>query len=1531
MIDRIIDQVVDELALEGENGCSFDQLWIHVKTIVEEITRELPNKIPININDQYKAYLWTYLKSNKDVLYFQNGNRLDIDSLTWTDIMAIKDNIIIKTTDEIQDAVIYGKAKHIKKSLSVMHKAVISEIAKRKDKGITQYALGTLLNQDAKKIFHYLKKFEQEGIIVKRDAYAKGMNTNILYLKRFAPQSGQIEPDKEDIGFSDVICTYDEFRSRLLNELNNAKNNMMSLSDIVDTLGFKTEYQKRWARIRISYLHDHGEVEKFHAFDGKKLRAAVRLCKKEVESADTSYEVKNASSPKLYRDVTCEYQLYQAIVEAGEKGISRQELADRFSYLSTDYLNYVLTNITTAPKDPKLVDYRVYKTEVVEGRQRLYRYFALNGWLRHNEMLKTQFAEPGTLKDLVVNDSQHDMTLVSTIPQKRKSTVDAPIVHTMIEDRTQTMTPEPVKKRKRASHSSTKLRRIGILLDMLEKEHVRELNARMVNEFNELETATEGGQPIAKVTLGKLAKQLHEENKLKMHVTSIRRSSGIVEIKTLLLHASLSPESEQVKRFIENYEIEQSAMTLSVKQNRQILKKVPVPELPPVSSSLTFMGENSTAGKDNMAAPSDTLYEGSISRNAPVDYGWVQSKILRAKEMHRDILKQYFAMHSPLEHEERFLEMNQLVPSLTIGTLVKLCARLPFENQDFLSYISIHENRSTQIRSLPYAIRTLILKTPHKIRKSILRTLDVLIALELIEVCKSPFGRTMYKLSKYGKVKDYCSPNHPTLTTLPMNNMNDVDTYWKELRFYCVESRHGEGIHRKECIERNSPIANITSRRSWATNILLSKKQKEVLDTHIDFQNLIVPVEDANLRAYLSKKLDIPATRIRTYFMAIAKLFERKKKKHNKQRKSTIIRPSPAIHELMKASAEKRKVDTADPQMRQSPPFVQRTFIGSRKFRKLRVRVQPKEDMSEGGYSMNYDPLPEVEKDVLLYSYCIMRSRAKRSLFYWSPITKVLPHREPEKCRRTICTMALMDHTLVHTIQRLTTQWEHIYKQGIEKGDICDDSPWDSIHFDLRGYLEYFLLKLQEGYESTNDTAFDAGIEMYALPKNCDALYRQFYILKEEFKDKSNIDRVPSQSLQIPEARVGPQYRAYLDKHQQYEHEVLVELVKTLIKTLLVIPLESYTPKDAYLLMKQYPESVIEEAFNQLKRNGLIVYDRSAYGRIPGRLINVSEKFMTLASSVLPHDLFQEARSHYLNLANRNNIMLTKDINSGQVAATLDLLSQNKICLDMANRANYIQSKQSVIYPKLSAVPLCELYVYKGLDITVSRTEDLQLPTPTLNWKLTRVIPVDHINHYLTMIKTTNPLSHHIYMALKEYGALGASFDCASTKIRDSNPHIQIVDIVTAFDTLIKHDPPLIYLVGFNRLRYTAAEHVHHWLLKGTKKDTYLDPLIWCDISGSVVRPVLDGCCEVVMSHIIKRPGIQYSQLRDALIGFLSEYELYTILKYLVDKNKVISRKACQSTNKRSIFGKKKLRLSKNELYTGEQIHYWVVNDYYLL
>lgn len=91
-----------------------------------------------------------------------------------------------------------------------------------------------------------------------------------------------------------------------------------------------------------------------------------------------------------------------------------------------------------------------------------------------------------------------------------------------------------------------------------------------------------------------------------------------------------------------------------------------------------------------------------------------------------------------------------------------------------------------------------------------------------------------------------------------------------------------------------------------------------------------------------------------------------------------------------------------------------------------------------------------------------MKSRSKKSIFYWSPITKLLPHRNQEKCRRTLCTMAVMDNQLITTIQKLTRMWEYIYKEGIKNGDIQDERPWDTKDFDLCRYLEYFLHKLRE-------------------------------------------------------------------------------------------------------------------------------------------------------------------------------------------------------------------------------------------------------------------------------------------------------------------------------------------------------------------------------------------------------------------------------------------------------------------------------------
>lgn len=122
-----------------------------------------------------------------------------------------------------------------------------------------------------------------------------------------------------------------------------------------------------------------------------------------------------------------------------------------------------------------------------------------------------------------------------------------------------------------------------------------------------------------------------------------------------------------------------------------------------------------------------------------------------------------------------------------------------------------------------------------------------------------------------------------------------------------------------------------------------------------------------------------------------------------------------------------------------------------------------------------------------------MKTRAENSLFYWSPISKVLPAYKPEKCRRTIDYMTRMDPTIADTIKKLKLEWLEIYQQGIANGDIKDEEPWNTQEYDLPAFLEYFIVKLQER-EAQEDS-------IKPLPKTLGELKSEFDIIREESKD----------------------------------------------------------------------------------------------------------------------------------------------------------------------------------------------------------------------------------------------------------------------------------------------------------------------------------------------------------------------------------------------------------------------------------------------
>jgi hypothetical protein len=59
---------------------------------------------------------------------------------------------------------------------------------------------------------------------------------------------------------------------------------------------------------------------------------------------------------------------------------------------------------------------------------------------------------------------------------------------------------------------------------------------------------------------------------------------------------------------------------------------------------------------------------------------------------------------------------------------------------------------------------------------------------------------------------------------------------------------------------------------------------------------------------------------------------------------------------------------------------------------------------------------------------------------------------------------------------------------------------------------------------------------------------------------------------------------------------------------ILMTPDENYSARAAYNVFKEFPDTVIEQALEDLKLEGLVISDKARYGRIPGRNINVSEK-----------------------------------------------------------------------------------------------------------------------------------------------------------------------------------------------------------------------------------------------------------------------------------------------------------------------------------
>lgn len=183
------------------------------------------------------------------------------------------------------------------------------------------------------------------------------------------------------------------------------------------------------------------------------------------------------------------------------------------------------------------------------------------------------------------------------------------------------------------------------------------------------------------------------------------------------------------------------------------------------------------------------------------------------------------------------------------------------------------------------------------------------------------------------------------------------------------------------------------------------------------------------------------------------------------------------------------------------------------------------------------------------------------------------------------------------------------------------------------------------------------------------------------------------------------------------------------------------------------------------------------------------------------------------------------------------------------------------------------MYVFGDLDLFIKKTERLPAvkPIDKPGYLNTKIKMLDSAETKAILQKLEGRLANDIYEATKNFKEYGGSLDDIMTHFGDKYDK---KDICNVLYSLIRHEPPLVRVVGFKQLRYVATEFCVPWFIQGSEDSTLLNPLMWNDVSGEVIESALDGCAKAVISHILMLPGISHVSF---FFLFRSAYNLLVI------------------------------------------------------
>eukprot|EP00250_Pteridium_aquilinum_P019555 c24476_g1_i2 orf=212-5611(-) len=362
-MDALVAVALQEVAAEGEQGCSLPCLWKWLESSSEGSG--------LFLDPALKQAIWKLLLSSSCLTFEDKGSGKLAGTTPY--IQAFEDaevlDIRVVASEDLRESFLGVNAiRHSDSKLSAEQRRILERVGKARASGVTQYQIGKEYGMSGNKLFYIIKNLESRGLLVRQSSIFRGdrpIATNLIHLRRFAKdvklgsqqrfeiQKGGLEHGKSDSKATEGLGQEKKVKGVLVNDdlpalkaickkLEEAHKKVLVIADLKVSLGYRlTRGHREWRRL-LSRLVGAGIVEVFEAKVDNKVLPCIRLLKpldlKAFSSKDSRINSEETESERSLRgtkrgqiteqvaELSINRQIYDTIKQGGSEGVSVTEI-----------------------------------------------------------------------------------------------------------------------------------------------------------------------------------------------------------------------------------------------------------------------------------------------------------------------------------------------------------------------------------------------------------------------------------------------------------------------------------------------------------------------------------------------------------------------------------------------------------------------------------------------------------------------------------------------------------------------------------------------------------------------------------------------------------------------------------------------------------------------------------------------------------------------------------------------------------------------------------------------------------------------------------------------------------------------------------------------------------------------------------------------------------------------------------------------------------------------------------------------------